>query len=461
MTGKRTKFTSKFGFIAAAAGSAVGLGNIWKFPFEVGKGGGAAFLVIYLLFCFVLCFPILVTEIAIGRRSQKSAVMSFNTIGHPKWGFIGVLCVLCGIIILSFYNVVAGWVFGYFVEILMGNFDIGNHFGEYVMDIKTVGTYSLIFMVVTAFIVSRGVTNGIEKASKILMPVLIALILFLVGYALTLPNAMEGIKFYLIPDLSKLKLDVIYRALGQSFFSLSIGMGAIMTYGSYLKKTENVIFAGAMITITDVTIAFLAGLMIFPFVFSQGLNADGGASLIFVTMPGIFNNMGPFLGIFIGSMFFLLLSFAALTSTMSLLELPVAYLVDKLNIRRELAVWISATVIFLAGLPSILANGYSDFFTNFINYVGSDKPTDFMTFITDVASNTLLPLGGFFIAIFTVHIWKRKKLFRELSHGNPGFIRSWVAKYVGFSLQYIAPVILGTIFIITILEIFFNVKLLS
>jgi NSS family neurotransmitter:Na+ symporter len=459
MVTSRNKFSSRFGFIAAAAGSAVGLGNIWKFPFEVGKGGGAAFLIIYLVFCFVLCYPLLITEIAIGRRSQKNPVGSFKILNHPNWSFIGYLSVICGILILSFYNVVAGWVFGYFVEMLLGNFGVGKNFDGFVTDIAEVGGYSLLFMVVTAFIVSKGITNGIERASKILMPVLVTIMLFLSIYALTLDNAIEGVKFYLIPDLSKLNIEVIYRALGQSFFSLSLGMGALITYGSYLKKREDVISSGAIVTLSDVGIAFLAGMMIFPIVFSQGLDTDGGTSLIFVSLPGVFENMGPVLGIFIGSLFFLLLSFAALTSTISLMELPVSYLVDQRKIRREIAVWISAGIIFLLGIPSLIGNGYSSFFTDFITYFGADKATDFMSFITDLASNTLLPIGGFFIAIFAVYVWKRRKLFRELSYGNEKFLKSWTSKYVGFCLQYIAPFFLGITFVITVLEIFFGIHL--
>ncbi len=460
MASSRGTFSNKFGFIAAAAGSAVGLGNIWKFPFEVGNGGGSAFLIVYLLFCFVLCYPILVTEIAIGRKSQKSAALAFKPLGHPKWSIIGILGVFCAVIILSFYNIVAGWVLGYFVEMLLGNFDIGNHFGEYVNDIATVGGYTLAFLLATAYIVSQGVTKGIEKFSKILMPILIAIILMLTVYALTLDGAMEGITFYLVPDFSKLNLNVIYRALGQSFFSLSLGLGALMTYGSYLSSKENIVSAGAIITIVDVGIAFLAGLMIFPFVFSQGIEPEGGAGLIFMTMPGIFESMGPTLGTIVGSLFFLLLSFAALTSTISLLELPVAYMVDKHKIKRKNAVWYSSAIILLLGIPSMLGNGYSDFFTNFITYVGAEKSVNFMDFVTDIASNTLLPFGGLMVSIFAIYAWKRVNLFEELSQGNTKFPNTFLAKYIGFSLKYIAPPILGAIFIITVLEIFFGVKII-
>ncbi len=459
MVNSRNKFTNKFGFIAAAAGSAVGLGNVWKFPFEVGKGGGSAFLIVYIIFCFVLCLPIMITEIAIGRRSQKSAASAFKPLGYPKWNIVGIMGISCGVIILSFYNIVAGWVLGYFVEIMLGNFKIGSQFGVFAKNIPEVGGYTIAFLLATALIVSQGVTKGIERASKLLMPLLLVIIIFLVIYALTLPNAMEGLKFYLVPNLSKINLEVIYRALGQSFFSLSLGLGAMMTYGSYLGKHEDIISSSVMITLADVGIAFLAGLMIFPFIFSQGLSTGGGAGLIFITMPGIFENMGSLLGVTIGSMFFLLLAFAALTSTISLMELPVAYFVDQFNMKRKNAVWISTGIVFLLGVPSLLANGYSKFFTEFITYPGYDQPVDFMTFVTDIASNTLLPLGGFMIAIFSIHVWTRHKLYREIAYGKKNFSKSIVARYMGFSLQYLAPVILGLIVIITILETFFGYHL--
>jgi NSS family neurotransmitter:Na+ symporter len=287
----------------------------------------------------------------------------------------------------------------------------------------------------------------------------LVIIICLTIYALTLPGAAAGIEFYLVPDFSKINLDVTYRALGQAFFSLSLGLGALMTYGSYLGKRENVISASAMITLADVGIAFLAGLMIFPFVFSQGIDTEGGAGLIFITMPGIFANMGPYAGIIVGSSFFLLLAFAALTSTISLLELPVAFFVDKYKMKRQPAVWVSAGIIFLMGIPSMLANGYSDTLTNFITYVGASAPTDFMTFVSDVASNTLLPLGGLLVSVFVIHIWSRRKMFRELSYGYEGFTQTFLAKYIAFSLKYIAPLVLGAIVIITVLETFFGVRL--
>lgn len=455
----RGGFSNRLGFIAAAAGSAVGLGNIWKYPFEVGNGGGAAFVLVYLLFCFTLCYPVLVTEVAIGRKAQKNPVGAFKNLGHPKWSIIGKLGVLSGVLILSFYNVVAGWAFGYFIEMLIGNFDIGKQFGEFVKNVLKIGFYGLCFMTATAIIVSRGIAAGIERASKILMPALFILLLLLVAYALTLPNAMEGIKFYLIPDFSKLTAKVIYGALGQGFFSLSIGMGALITYGSYVSKKDNIITSSALILLADVSVAFIAGFMMFPLVFSQGLKPDGGAGLVFVTLPGVFGSFGTFLGILIGSAFFLLLSFAALTSTVSLLEVPVAYLVDEQQIPRNRAVWLTATGIFLIGIPSLLSNGYSEFFTNFIRYGGGETPVDFMTLVQHVANDTFLPFGGLLISVFAAYAWKKENLLAELEEGYPDFSKTFVAKYIAFAVRYLCPLVLALIFVITVLDRFLGINI--
>ena len=453
---KRGSFNSKLGFILAASGSAVGLGNIWKFPFEVSNGGGAAFLMMYLFFCFILCFPVIVSEIAIGRKTNKNAIGAFNELGHRKWNFIGKMGVLCGVLILSFYTVVAGWVLGYVIEMITGNFNISDDFGSYVNNIQNVFVYSILFMFLTALIVSRGVEKGIEKAAKILMPSLIIIILLLIIYALTLPNSIDGIIFYLVPDFSQINLNVAGNALGQAFFSLSLGMGMLITYGSYVDSKNNIINSAALITLTDVGIAFLSGLIIFPFVFSSGIETEGGPGLIFQVFPKIFQNLGDVTGIVVGSTFFILLSFAAITSTVSLLEVPVSYLVDEYKIDRKYSVWIVAFVILLIGIPSALSQGKYEFFSEFITYFGSEKPVDFMTFIIDVSNDTLLPFGGFMITMYVTYIWKKKNLSEEISKGNPGYKGSSVEKYINISISYICPLILGTIFVVTFLNKFFG-----
>ncbi|MEE4246155.1 MAG: sodium-dependent transporter [Kangiellaceae bacterium] len=455
----RGSFNTRLGFILAAAGSAVGLGNIWKFPFEVGQGGGAAFVVMYLAFCFVLCFPVMVAEIAIGRKTRRNPVGAFKALGFNSWAIIGYLGLASGVLILSFYNVVAAWALGYFVEMTTGNFNIGNQFGEFTADYIKVGLYSVAFMVATAFVVSRGVSAGIERAAKILMPTLFVMIIGLIVYALTLPNAIDGLKFYLVPDFSEITGQVVYSALGQAFFSLSLGMGALITYGSYVKSEDNIVSSAAQITLMDVGIAVLAGFMIFPFVFSQGIQTDGGPGLIFVTLPGVFESLGGF-GVVVGSLFFLLLSFAAFTSTISLLEVPTSYMVDEQKIERKKATWIVAIVIFLIGIPSLLSNGAVEALGKFVTLPGAGT-LDFMSFVGLLSSDTFLPLGGFLISVFTAYIWRKENFNEEISHGDEAIKGSWLQSYVDFAISYICPLILGTIFIVTVFEQFFGIKLLA
>ncbi|GAA4353577.1 sodium-dependent transporter [Kangiella taiwanensis] len=463
MATNRGQFNSRLGFVLAAAGSAVGLGNIWKFPFEVGAGGGAAFVLIYLAFCFLLCFPVMISEIAIGRKTQLNAVGAFKKLGHHNWAWIGLLGILAGVFILSFYNVVAGWAFGYFLQMVQGNFEIGQNFGSYIGEWQTIGLYGLVFMGVTALIVSKGIQGGIEKAAKILMPTLFAMIIGLMVYAFTLEDAMAGIEYYLIPDFSEITGEVIYSALGQAFFSLSLGMGALITYGSYVSRKQDIVRSAAMITLTDVSVAFLAGLMIFPLVafLNSGdmSSVSGGPGLIFATLPGVFEGLGPILGIVIGATFFLLLSFAALTSTVSLLEVPVAYLVDEKKIKRPVAVWGMATLIFVLGIPSLLGNGAVEQLTSFMTLYrdGQEQMISFMDFVELIASDTFLPLGGTVIAIFTAYVWKKNNLNAELMEGRETDSQ-WMMKYINFAVMFFCPLILGAITIITILERFFGIQ---
>ncbi|MEL7002636.1 MAG: sodium-dependent transporter [Bacteroidota bacterium] len=460
----RGGFNSKIGFILAAAGSAVGLGNIWQFPFEVQAGGGAAFVFIYLAFSFILCFPVMVTEIAIGRKTQKNPVGAFKELGYKKWSIIGLMGVISGVLILSFYNVVAGWAFGYFLEMIQGNFGIGDRFTQFTSsEIGRVSLYGIIFMGMTAFIVSKGISGGIEKAAKFLMPTLLIMIIGLTIYGLTLDHAFEGVKFYLVPDFSKVTGSVIYNAMGQAFFSLSLGMGALITYGSYVDRKENIVSSAAYITLADVGIAFCAGLLMFPLVsFMNAGNMDnvqGGAGLIFATLPGVFETFTGPGGVIIGSLFFLLLCFAALTSTVSLLEVPVSYVVDEFKVQRKTTVWIIAIVIFIIGIPSLLSKGASDFFsTSFITYDGGSMNTDFMNFIQKLANDTFLPFGGCLITFFGAWIWKKKNLNEELAQGYPGYRGSFVEKYINFAVGFLAPAVLAVVFVLIVLSSFFDIN---
>ncbi|MDX2247107.1 MAG: sodium-dependent transporter [Bacteroidia bacterium] len=457
----RSGFSSRFGFIAAAAGSAVGLGNIWKFPYETAQNGGGAFLLLYLVFVVAIGFPVMATEIAIGRNTQSNPFGAYLKAGNRSWANVGLLGVLCGVMILSFYNVVAGWAFGYFVEISFGNLlaeeDYGAFFGRYVADFWDNMVFSMVFMTLTAVIVFRGIQKGIELASKIMMPMLFLVLFLLIGYALTLPNAAEGIRYYLLPDFSKINLTAINSALGQSFFSLSLGMGALITYGSYIGKKENITSAAFIVTAADTSVAFLAGLLMLPLVFSQGTPPEAsGPGLVFTILPGIFADFGPMAGRVVGGLFFLLLSLAALTSTISLLEVAVSYFTDEKKWSRGKAVSILASAIFILGLPSMLSFGGVDWLSN-LSYGGQSH--SFLDLVSDLFSDIGLPLGGMLMCIFVARKWGFSNMTNEIASGNETYRGSWVEKFIRVMITYICPIFLAAIFISNILEKFFNVNL--
>jgi len=465
MATQRSGFSSRLGFVAAAAGSAVGLGNIWRFPYETGANGGAAFLLVYLVFTLLIGFPLMVGEISLGRHSQRNAYGAYNAIGGPRWALVGLFGIIAGIMILSFYNVVAGWAFGYFVQIVFGDLllaeNFGSFFGGYVSDVGDNFFYSLIFMVLTAVIVMRGIEAGIESASKILMPMLFLILVGLIVYALTLEGAMEGVKFYLVPDFSKLSMETIYSAVGQAFFSLSLGLGGLITYGSYLPKRDNLISSAAIVTVADFSVAFLAGLLIFPLVFSMGQEPSSGPGLVFIALPGVFESMGLIAGKIIGGAFFLLLCVAALTSTISLLEVPVSYVVDEHKWPRSRTVAVLALLIFLIGIPSMLSQGAVPWLSQggFLHYEGADK--NFLDLIDDLFSTTSLPLGGFLLSVFIATKWKTTGMAEEISSGNPSYAGSMVRKYIDFMIRYICPVVLGIISLLTVLSKFFGLQLFT
>lgn len=454
----RGNFSGRIGFILAAAGSAVGLGNIWKFPYEAGENGGAAFLVIYLLLTFLFCYPVMVGEIAIGRRVGLDAYSAYRKLGGKSWGLLGLFGILCGIMILSFYNVVAGWAFGYFLEISFGSLlaepDYGSFFSRYVINFWDNLIFSFCFMFITAFIVVKGVQRGIEAASKIMMPTLLVILIALIVYSLTLPNAMAGVKFYLLPDFSEISLQTLYSAMGQAFFSLSLGMGALITYGSYLDKKQNILSSAASITLVDMSVAFLAGLLIFPLVFSQGQSPEQGPALVFVVLPGIFQSMGPLLGKIIGGGFFLLLCFAALTSTISLLEVPVAYFVDKMKMNRKMITWILALAVFIIGLPSMLSQGAVEAFSSLPFYQNRSA----LDFVSELFSDISLPLGGCLMSIFIASRWRTTNLSEELAEGNPNYKGSFLESYINVTIKYFIPVLLGIFSIVIIIEKFFGLE---
>jgi NSS family neurotransmitter:Na+ symporter len=457
MNDNRGSFSSRLGFILAAAGSAVGLGNIWRFPYLAGQNGGAAFLFIYLLCIFLLCFPVMVGEIAIGRAAGSDAMGSYSKLGNKRWGYLGLFGILAGIFILSFYNVVAGWAFGYFLEISFGDLlnesDFGAFFGNYVNDISDNLFFSLGFMIMTAIIVSRGIQKGVEAANKIMMPALYFILIALIIYSLTLPNAMAGVEFYLIPDLSEITAQTIFDGLKQAFFSLSLGMGALITYGSYVNKNQNIVSSAAIISVADTSVAFFAGLMVFPLVFSQNMSPTEGPALVFMVLPQIFHDMGPILGRVVGGGFFLLLCFAALTSTISLLEVPTTYLVDQKKIKRTTVVWSLALLIFIVGLPSMVSQGM----VPALNKLSFYRDRDFLTFIADMCDITLT-VGGCLMCIFIAYKWKIHNMDHELSIGNDGYMKSFLRKYLHFTISYVCPLLLGVLSILIILEKFIGLE---
>ncbi|OGU19150.1 MAG: Na+-dependent transporter [Ignavibacteria bacterium GWA2_55_25] len=426
----RGNWGSQMGFILAAAGSAIGLGNIWRYPYITGQNGGAAFVLLYLACVLVIALPVLIAELALGRRTTMNPVGAFQALTTSKyWPFVGYLGVITGVGILSFYLVVAGWTLGYIVKELTGT--VGS-FGDFVQDpISEIG-YFAAFLGLTVFVVLGGVEKGIERWSKFLMPALLILLLCLIGYNLTLDGASKGIEFYLNPDFSKINGSTFLAALGQAFFSLSLGMGTMITYGSYLPKKENIPVGAVAVALSDTAIAFLAGLMIFPALFSVGLEPSQGPALVFNVLPSVFATMPG--GQFIGIAFFILLAIAALTSTVSLLEVPVAFLVDQKKWSRKKAVWIISGATFLLGLPSALAQGTSDFFST-LTLFGQTGFLDIMSF---VFSDLSLPIGGFFIAIFVGWVWGARKASEEILLGTPpAFSRLMVGW--GFLIRFVCP----------------------
>jgi NSS family neurotransmitter:Na+ symporter len=440
----REQWGSRLGFILAAMGSAVGLGNIWRFAYVTGESGGAVFLFIYILCIIAIGIPILMAEFTIGRRAKSDVVGSFETLapGTP-WFVTGFLGVASAFIILSFYGVVAGWALHYFIQYILGGPAISgeggsaDYFGQFHTSTYTPLIWQSIFMVLTIGIVYIGVKKGIEKTNKILMPLLAILVILLAGYSLTLGGTQEALSFLFSPDWSSLKdPDVYLAALGQAFFSLSLGMGALITYGSYLSNEDKLPGAAVSVVTLDTLFAILAGLMIFPAVFAFGNAPDSGPGLVFITLPDIFSSMS--LGIVFGALFFFLLSAAAISSGVSLLEVAVAYFMRKFNWSRKKAAIIIGGIIFLIGVPSSLGYGALDHVT----LIGDRDILDSMNFI---ASNIFLPLGGLLIALFVGIGWNKAEAMEASDFGDTWIGHAWI-----LILRTIAPIAIVIIFLSSI-----------
>ncbi|MCW3786212.1 sodium-dependent transporter [Plebeiibacterium sediminum] len=432
---KRTGFSSKFGVIAAAAGSAVGLGNIWKFPYITGQYGGAAFLFVYLAFILAIGLPVMMSEFVIGRKAKRNAFGAFRKLA-PKsvWFVTGFLGVGAAYLILSFYGVVAGWAMDYVAESVKGTFvgktpqEISAYFNHFSSQSLNPVLWQLAFMVLTAVIVLMGIQKGIERYSKVLMPLLVVLLVILVFRSVTLPGAMKGIEFFLNPDFSKLTWDGVLNALGHAFFSLSLGMGTLITYGSYIDKKNNLGKTALQVTIADTVIAILAGLVILPAVFAFDLKPGAGAGLVFKTLPNVFMQMPG--GSIFSVMFFILLTIAALTSSISILEVVVAFLSEELKISRRVSVVLAAVSISFVGIFCSLSLGDMDGEV----FLGMN----FFDTLDFFAANIFLPFGGALISLFIGWKYGYKKAKAELS--NHGKINLWYFDAIYFSLKYIAPI---------------------
>ncbi|KPK32822.1 MAG: Na+-dependent transporter [Chlamydiae bacterium SM23_39] len=437
MKEKRESFKSTLGFILATSGAAIGLGNIQRFPFIVSEGGGALFVFIYLICVILIGIPLILVEVALGRHTKRNPVSAINMI-RPKsfWRIGGALGVLTVFFILTYYSVIAGWAIGYIFNML---FNVSIDIKDFSQNAFYSIGYMSLFLIIVVAIVIRGVHKGIERWSKILMPLLFIIILILVVRSLLLPNSLEGLKYYLKPDFSEVNTKIFLLALGQAFFSLSIGGHVLITYGSYAKKTENLVRSSGYVALFDTLIALLAGLVIFPAVFSFGELPSQGIALSFVVLPKIFLQMP--LGNIFGAFFFLLLAFAAITSGIALLEIPVIYFVDSKKWSRKKAVLIIGVLVFLLGIPSALSQGSNRFLSNMkIDLIGRQSLLDIMDFVW---GNFTMVLAAGIIAIFVGWVWGIRNVKEELAIGSYGFKR--IAAIWGVLVKYIIPVLIFVI----------------
>jgi NSS family neurotransmitter:Na+ symporter len=432
-------WSSRWTFILAATGSAVGLGNIWKFPYMAGDNGGGAFVLIYLACIFVIGIPIMLGEIMIGRRGRSSPANTMKYLakeaGASKvWTLLGATGALAGLLILSFYSVAAGWAMAY----IFGGFQetsaqaVNLEFDTFLANPAALLFWHSLFIVITVIIVARGILKGLEAWINTLMPMLFAIIILLCIYAMQTGAFIEGLTYLFKPDFSKINSDVLLAALGQAFFTLSLGMGAIMAYGAYMPADQNIGRTALSVAALDTGVALLAGIAIFPIVFANGLEPTEGPGLVFVTLPIAFANMP--LGVLFGTLFFILLSIAALSSSISLIEPGVAWLVESLKTKRSYAAMALGAFAWTLGIFSALSfnlmSEFKIFGMNFFDF------TDFLT------NQLMLPLGGIFIAIFVGWVMKKQDVLNELQIEDGIIFKSWY-----FIIRFIAPVMVGAVLI--------------
>jgi len=450
MSAVRGEFSSRFGFIMAAAGSAVGLGNIWGFPTQTASNGGAAFLVAYLVLAFFLAYPALMAELIIGRHGQANAVSSLTKITSHAWQkrfafIVGFGGILCAGFILSFYAIVAGWMLSATIEpitTLAGANQASTWLSEQSLSRNII--FTVIFIILTVAIISRGVENGIEKWSKRLMPALLGILFALIAYVMTQEGAMQGLKAYLVPDFSSIfDANLLVSALGQAFFSLSLGTSVMIIYGSYISKKENLVTLGAYVTLIDVFIAFVAGLLIIPAMYvaqAQGVEIFSSTgkllsedTLVFQVLPALFDGMGS-MGLFIGFAFFALMSIAALTSSISMLEAPVSYTVERFAMSRLQATWLIGALISAVSITIVCNLG------SLFGLV--------ITLTTKVAQ----PLLGLMCCIFVGWIWYRGSLLKAIQQGNPEVHNTLFWKVWPVYTKFVCPIAIGAVFLHSVLS---------
>jgi len=435
-------WSSRMAFILAVTGSAVGLGNIWKFPYIAGENGGGAFVIVYLLCVFLIGMPVMMSEILIGRRGRRNPVATMALLGEEegssgRWRLVGGMGVVAGILILSYYSVIAGWTLTYILKSVTGSFadataaEVGTAFDSFTGDWRAVALAHTLFMGLTIFVVARGVERGLEQAVRFMVPALLVLMLALLGYSISSGYFAAGMAFMFTPDFNALTWDSVLAAMGQAFFTLSIGMGAIMAYGAYLPQETSITSASTAVVLADTLIAILAGLVIFPLVFANGLDPADGPGLVFFTLPLAFGQMPG--GTFFATIFFVLLSFAAWTSAIGLMEPAVAWVVERFGRTRAQAAAMIGGLIWLLGFGSVLSFNVLADFTFY-------KGTIFGN-VDHITSNIMLPLGGVFISIFAGWVMCRNSTAEEL-RGAGGLYTVW-----RFLARYVAPLAILFVFL--------------
>ena len=441
----RGRFGSKLGVVLASAGSAVGLGNIWRFPTEVGQNGGAAFILVYIVFVLFLALPVMVSEFVIGRSSGSNIVHAFRKLAPSKWWMtIGFMGVLGGFLVLSFYSVVAGWTMKYTVDAALHRIsgtDPANAFDGFVTDTWEPLFYMGLFLLLTHLVVIKGIKGGIERYSKLMMPLLLLIIVILVGCSLSMPGSAEGIRFLLKPDFSKVTPHVVLSAMGQAFFSLSVGIGCLATYASYFDKDMNLAGSALNICAIDTLVAVISGFIIFPAVFSvEGVQADAGAGLVFITLPHVFSSAFsqiPLVGYVFSLLFYLLLLLAALTSSISMHEICTAFVSEHYNIARKYSATLVTLVYLVLGTACSLSFGpWKDCTLAGMTVFGW---FDFAT------AMFIMPVGGIFISLFAGWCLKRKLLTDQLTNG--GTLQVKGLRVLIFLIRWVAPLGVGMVFL--------------